>query len=419
MRILLWLIFFGILLASECFGQSGRKKPQITDPETKTVSGNTQKPTYNIYLENSGSMNGYVNSQAEFKETVGNFLTDIEINGLADSIKLNYINSRVIPIHSNIPDFINNLNPSSFSNAGGHITTTNISTMVKAILNRSNENSVNLFISDCVFSPEKKITAQQYLVNQQLEIKRNFAAKLDNYKFTTLVLQLSSEFEGAYFNCLNQTTQIKAKRPYYIWILGNHRNLMALFEKVKKENIKGGGIQNFYGAYNVDNVFDYGILISPKLGYYNRDKANPKNKIVDAEKEDKGIHKEKFQFSVGVNFKGSFLDENYILDAKNYVIPSNYSIEVVKNNISTLSYSHILKLTTNTLKTENVNIKLKNTLPGWIAEKNSDDDSKINQADQINRTFGLKNIVEGIFEAYKTKNNNKDTYFELNISVNQ
>ena len=89
MKIFVWLLFFGITLSSGSFGQSGRKKPQITEPEIKAVTGNNQKPTYNIYLENSGSMNGYVNSQAEFKETVGNFLTDIEINGLADSIKLN------------------------------------------------------------------------------------------------------------------------------------------------------------------------------------------------------------------------------------------------------------------------------------------------------------------------------------------
>ena len=419
MKILLWLFFFGIIFTTGCFGQSGRKKPQNTEPEIKAVSGNVQKPTYNIFLENSGSMNGYVNSQAEFKETVGNFLTDIEINGLADSIKLNYINSKVIPIHLDIPNFINNLNPTSFSSEGGHITTTNVSLMLKAILDRLNDNTVGIFISDCVFSPDKKINAQQYLVNQQLEIKRNFAAKLDNYKLTIIVLQLSSEFEGAYFNCQNQTTPIKAKRPYYIWIIGNHRNLTALFEKVKKENFKGGGVQNFYSAYTTENVFDYGILISPKLGYYNRDKVNPKNKIIDAEKEDKGIHKGKFQFSIGVNFKGSFLDENYILDAKNYLIPANYSIEVVKNNISTLSYSHILKLSTNTLKTETVNIKLRNILPGWIAEKNSDDDTKINQANQLTKTFGLKYLVEGIFEAYKSKNNNKDTYFEINISVNQ
>ena len=94
---------FLILFIYGCNGQSGKKRPLPIVPAIKLPAKTSAKPLYNIYVENSGSMNGFVQSQAEFKETVGNFLADLEINDLAKSINLNYINSTIIPIGSNIP----------------------------------------------------------------------------------------------------------------------------------------------------------------------------------------------------------------------------------------------------------------------------------------------------------------------------
>jgi len=419
MKKILWSVSFLILFMYGCNGQSGKKRPLPIMPVIKAKNETTTKPIYNIYLENSGSMNGYVEGVTEFEQAVYNFLVDIQNNNLSSALNLYYINSRIIPNRPDVEDFIAKLEPTTFAQRGGNLASTDISNIFKTILEKTNERCVSVFISDCVFSPGPGQDAKEYLINQGIGIKRNFASKLDLNNFTTVVLQLTSKFNGSYFNCLNQPTHIIAQRPYYIWLIGKHEFLINLFEKIKKENFKGEGVQNFYSAYNVENSFDYGILISPKLGSYNRDKKFPKNKIVDAEKADKGIHKGKFQFSIGINFKESFLDDSYILDAQNYIVPSNYSIEIVKNNISTLQYSHIVKLTTNYLKTESVSVKFKNKIPNWVIFKNSDNDININNSDQFNKTFGLKYLVEGVFDAYKTKNNDKNTYFEISISVNQ
>ena len=421
MKVKISLLLISLIFISGCNGQSGNKKRLTNGVATKPTEETLSKPIYNIYLENSGSMDGYVKGVTEFEQAVYNFLVDIQNNNLADKMNLYYINSKIILNKPDVADFIQKLEPASFKQKGGVIASTDISNMFKAILEETNNNCVSIFISDCVFSPGKVDSAQPYLVNQQIGIKRNFALKLDqSNSLTTVILQLSSKFSGDYYNCVNQTIPISAQRPFYIWLIGKHEYIVDIFEKVKKESFKGSGIQNFYCAYNSSKSFDYGILNSPKIGIYNRDKNSPKNKITDAAKSDKGPRKGDFQFSVGVNFKSSLIDDKYIMEADNYIKPSNYSIEVLKNNIAGTNYTHILKFTTKTLKTETISIQLRNNLPQWVNELNSDNDIHINTPEQLGKTFGIKYLVEGIYEAYKTKKiKEKDTFLEINISVNQ
>lgn len=57
---------------------------------SRNLSG--QKPIVNVYLENSGSMFGYVNGLTEFEESVYSYLSDICLSGI-DSLNLYYINN--------------------------------------------------------------------------------------------------------------------------------------------------------------------------------------------------------------------------------------------------------------------------------------------------------------------------------------
>ena len=415
MKLRISLLICSILSLSSCNGQSHKRVLQPSPTGTPSGKLVVPKPTYNIYLENSGSMNGYVQSQAEFKETVGNFLTDIEINDLAKSINLNYINSKILPIGLNIPSFINSLNPKSFINAGGKITSTDISKMLKSILDRTDDGCISIFISDCVFSPDKGVSAQEYLVNQQLEIKSNFAQKLNVLSYSTMILRLTARFVGTFFNCSNLTTQIDAQRPYYIWIIGKHEYIKELFEKVDLRNFKGGGVRNFYCLNNKKTTFSFAILNSPN---FERDKANIKYQITNAKNITAGLHMGEFQISFGINLKDALIDDEYILDCLNYTIPANYKIEVKLSPIPV--YTHIITMTTKNVKSQIINIKLKNELPHWVSLNNSINDTQIKMGEEMNKTFGIKNLIEGVFEAYLAKKKGKtdEPIFEIEISIN-
>ena len=75
------------------------------EPSTTTIA---EHPVVNVYLENSGSMNGYVdNGKTLFQQDVYNYLCDIHISGIASEINLHFINSQIINKGSVIEDFIN------------------------------------------------------------------------------------------------------------------------------------------------------------------------------------------------------------------------------------------------------------------------------------------------------------------------
>ncbi len=409
-----------LLILNSCSNCNRPKRHPVSSGNPAIIPVTTvSKPVYNIYLENSGSMDGYVSGITEFEQAIYNFLVDITNNELADSINLFYINSIIIPNKPEIADFIENLEPETFRKRGGNRSTSNMSNMFRTILENTEENTVSVFISDCVFSPGGGIDAHEYLVNQQIAIKNDFAQKLNQTSLTTVLLQLNSQFKGYYYNRLNQSVLITGTRPYYIWLFGKHEFIADLLGKINLDSFKGGGVKNFYCIYNGEKYFDHGILMSPKLGTFERDKNNPKTRLLKAKKADKGIHEGKFQFSVGVNYQRSLLNEDFIMDPSNYKVMDNYELEIIKCNIEGINYSHILKLTTNSLKTGTVTIRFFNSVPEWIKEINSEDDQIITVPGETEKTFGFRYLVEGIYEAYKLRNNNNDNLYEINISVNQ
>ena len=83
----------------------------VLNTPIKPVDNEVIKPqAVNVYIENSGSMDGYVKGVTEFEQAVYNYLTDIKISQFSDSLNLFYINSDIIPQGSDISDFIKNLN---------------------------------------------------------------------------------------------------------------------------------------------------------------------------------------------------------------------------------------------------------------------------------------------------------------------
>ncbi|MDR1023227.1 MAG: hypothetical protein LBL94_08165 [Prevotellaceae bacterium] len=94
-----------VLLLCSCGGQSGRKHGEQSSPQsdaaTATVpvaAATLPKPTVNVYMENSGSMDGYVKGVTMFEQAVYSYLSDIKISDFTNTLNLFYINSKIIPL---------------------------------------------------------------------------------------------------------------------------------------------------------------------------------------------------------------------------------------------------------------------------------------------------------------------------------
>ena len=85
------------IIMNSCSGGKGGNRGQTltnsnSNPQVTTAvnSGTiSQHPVINVYLENSGSMNGYVdNGKTMFQQDVYNFLSDVNISQIPSEMNL-------------------------------------------------------------------------------------------------------------------------------------------------------------------------------------------------------------------------------------------------------------------------------------------------------------------------------------------
>lgn len=123
-------------------------------------------PKIKVFVENSGSMDGYVKGATDFENAVYSYLSDVQhadlgtrIDSLATKniLVLNYINSEVLQQKPDIREFIEALEPADFKMKGGKRGTSDMSIfLIQLYLKQTMMKS--LFLSQIAFSlPGKKI----------------------------------------------------------------------------------------------------------------------------------------------------------------------------------------------------------------------------------------------------------------------
>lgn len=361
-----------------------------------------------LFIENSGSMDGYIDGSPDFKNALHSYMSDIQLSGIAANISLNFINSQIINKGSDITKFFTGLNSSAaFRNGGGVRKSTDISVVVQKVLENCNANDVAIIVSDFIFSPGKGKDAAQYLVQQQITLKSIFADYLHKCPQTgVMFLQLNSKFSGTYYNREDAKTQLKnVERPFYMLIVGNKNALKSLREKVPETDIKGSGVKNYFITENNFPTPDYAIQHGS--GNFERSRTNTKHAISNAKKGRDG----NLTFNLSVDFTKSLLDENYLLSADNYQLSDKqFSLSVEKNG-----GKFVLKFSSSVVKKTTLSVKLLKKIPKWIDVFDDEEGLDINAAP--NKTYGLKTIIGGIAEAFTFKS---DSYYtELKIDINK
>lgn len=399
----------------------GLTAKDIWQPETNTIQ---ETFNINVYLENSASMDGYVKGVTEFETAIYNLLGDIKISGICDSLNLNYINSKPIPFPPDVQDFIEKLEPSTFQRRGGNRSVSDLKNILSTVLKTVNNKNAAVLISDFVFSPGRNANAQNFLNNQGVGIKIDFAEKLKEFDLSAVVIQLQSNFDGLYYQekLGGVSIPFKGKRPYYVWIFGSTQQISSILNKKVLDNIKGG-YSNRLVLQSIKGISEpnYKILYSPKIGSFSAKQLN--NKIIsDASASKDNQNKGLFGFNVAVDFSKSLQDASYFLDTNNYTLSNKkYQLKVVtitdKNDASLSGFTHLLKLQTSELRDEVLKIEIVGKTPSWVFNSTSIDDSNIlNDSSEQQKTFGLQYLIEGVSDAFYPKSNS-NTINSISITI--
>lgn len=419
-----FVMMTGLLLCS-C---GGRPQPPLYESthEIKAESPDNAEPLkltlpkcdVNVYVENSTSMDGYVKGVSEFEQSIYSYISDIKLADFCSSLNLNYINSKILRQPDDVMDFIAKLEPTTFKSKGGDRSTTDISDLFQKIMAEQGKDDIAILISDFVFSPGRR-DASEYLTNQQVGIKTQFATKLkEDPDYAAVLYRLVSKFDGKYYNKFDHPTQIKADRPFFIWLLGNKNQLQRLTSEIKTENMKGHGVDHTFCISKMTAATPYGILTMPRIGTFKMDSANVKNSILNAKVDKKAVGS-KFVVSFGVDYSGFLLEDSYLTDPANYEVNNKaYTVEINRNPDSSSSYTHIVKLMLDSshpiISRGNIKVSLLKKSAPWAEDYTDYEGEDINADGAMEKTFGLKTLIDGVYDAYKADK----TYASFTININ-
>lgn len=407
-------LFFCIFVTVGCKshrGETNRNKNR--DTATAYISAVEYNPIINVYIENSGSMDGYVKGQTEFEHIVYNYLVDLKQIRIAKELNLNYINSQILPQQDDINDFIEKLEPSSFKAKGGNRGSSDIALMIKDILEEMNDSVVSIFISDCIFSPGKGKNAEEYLTNQEIGIKNYIGDYIYAHpQFAVVGYRCMSQFEGYCYDKNNSGKFYKGPRPFYIWLFGGQGALNRIRIEMQKSKRPLKGVENEFTVFaGGADMPDSSYAIKIKSGNFDLDKSDPKHSLKNL-KADKGG---RIRFSVEVNYAPLILSDEYLCNTGIYELSDpKFELVSVERINEYKKYSHVLTFETDHVHPSALDVVLKTGVPTWPVQYNDDEGNEISE-NNADKTYGIKYMTNGIASAIIRE----DYFTRMTININK
>lgn len=383
--------------------------------EGRAANSDSIKININVFIENSASMDGYVNGVTEFENYIYSMLGEFKSNKFCDTLNLNYINNKIINIakdanNESIENFITTLESAKFKREGGDRSVSDLKSVIKNILNQVDDKNVSILISDFIFSSNGHDSDVTSLERQGIGIKNDFADKLNKTDLGVIILQLESNFNGIYYDKNNVQIKINQKRPFYIWIVGALKNITNVVNQ-NLINLNNKDYKNVFvlQSINKTTIPNYKIIKNNKNGNFKL-RENAKGPITDAEVSTRGKDKGKFGFELAVDLGKNIQSKKFYLNNSIYGINRNYNLIARINSDGSSpqlkDFTHVLQIQTTKLQNESLVVNILQEIPNWISNISTNDDTKINLIDK-NKTYGFKYLVSGVFNAFDAKSKSK------------
>ena len=358
------------------------ESPMANDPSLSNV-------TLKVYLENSGSMDGYMCPGSELKDAVYDYLG--KLTPEFGETELYYINSQIISRPNDLKNFIATLTPQSFKNAGGDRSDTDMGDLIEKVVGESSDSSVTIFISDCILALNHA-SPSDYFVSKEIAITNSIRKAMKESNLSVEVVQLKSKFKGTYYYGDGRKAKLNGEqRPYYMWIIGNNEMLAEMKKKAPIEEIKHG-VENWVSFSKQQKI---PFEITNKYG-------TPPIKL----HETKGV----YEISVTADMASILKPQESLLNADNYSTSKAISISSTdrKEDKIVLSVSINENVTS---KEGTIKCIDANKLPGWVEAANNDSCDDIMTA--LDQTTGIKYLIGGVADAYK----NVETLGEITFKI--
>lgn len=429
------LVLLGLMLIQAGCARQGRgtndkpDEPVVTEntEQVEVVSATEVEQVaskINVFIENSASMDGYIKG---FKPAIKNLVVDLKGNY---KIGLNYVNMNIInrPLEKNQDpiDIVTKMLGADFANGCKNKAdrkTTKLNDIIKLVLGQTNDSTVSILVSDCIYSikdNDKKTSNEDKLEDLKVETKNQF--KNSSIKdLSVLFIRLESRFNGSYYDYNDAPISLKdCDRPYYMCVIGTDKNLRKFMDIISIEELAGYSCHYYMSGKDFSNTF-YTIVSKP---------FNKGRYVVDDFSTIRLKNPNDLQFAIAINLDGFPMSKEEKMDLANYVIDGNFNkVDLVPidsniekmlspneiNNIKSNGCTHLLVVSSNGFPSD-FTIKVKPTIPEWVNELSSIDDTGISNdnKEELRKTFGISYFINGAAAAYE-----RDSYFTMSIKIKQ
>lgn len=408
-------------------------QPEVTVFDTSVIEQSQKKEAnvkyVNFYIENSGSMNAYVNQSSDYQYAIQRLVTLLKNEYGEDCIQFNFITDNIYPVDRRdnenlVRDFVprvlasNTFKDSKYGTPQAKANS-EINKIVETVLGNTNDETISILVSDLIFSINNPNGVVRTQLNSCLVTTQDtFLTKLKNgFNLSTLLIRLTSNYSGRYWEYSHPTSSpinLNCSRPYFMCILGNDANIDDFMAKISISEMPGYANELFLSARDYSDT-PYSILTATgNEGRFRKDKKENGmcHTIINAAKQP---HSSSFAFSIGVDMSTLPMTAAEKLDVNNYeVIGAQYRIVSVieksdlnhvsptdQKDIDNFRLSHFIKVETDYTPVGAVEIRVKKMLPSWVHDYTSIDDRQIqNDGEEQQRTFGLEFFVKGIQDAF-------------------
>lgn len=414
--------------------------PQIMDTDDDIVekdSSIVQNVSFNVIIDNSASLAGYLSGSTEFKDNTSKLLSFLD-KLQNTSFETNSYKATSIYYASGSSFVKEKLNSSAFRDkmrngiaTGGESMID--STLEKIIDEHAGNDKIAILLTDGIFDdrsadPANKISIMQGKISSVF----NKAVKKG---LSTVVYQFMSKFNGSYFTADQNVVQINGIRPYFVWVIGGNSALERFVraleseENFKPENkaycgLKLSSIHTEVLGFTKFNIATYDTTDGTKVIEFN----------------DTPTHTTPASFVLGLDFrKLPYIFQNdAILNPRlkfdtlyvkfkglppKFISKDKYASEIDPNDKSALTRcSHFIEIEFsevifNTNEKDGLSyfsLLIKNKKPDWITNASASYDWDAGGLG-MSKTFGLDKFIDGVYDAYKDKDDILELKFYLKL----
>lgn len=381
--LLIALLFGGIIASFFIGGDDGKYVVSFNAVEPVTM----YKPSkVKLYVENSGSMDGYMFDGSELKDAVYSYVSGLSTH--SDTTELYFVNTDIWRINASLHDVVYSMSPKVFHDAPGNKANTDIADIFQMVLSQIEQNSVSVLVTDAILDMPAGST--QFFYTKQTQIKSIFENYLKaNPDFAVEIYRMSSHFNGKYYYTGGSVVLNNQERPYYMFVLGDKQALSAANGIVTKSQIQHG-VEDYY-AYSSYTQVPFTVLNKKKKGKDGYFEVRLQQKAVPV------IAKVDLQYTLH--------DEELLMEPALYTVAfgdDSIKIKTIKELPKEPEYTHAFTLTLPENADEgSVNLYFcPPPYPLWLDDAN-DDLSDVSVATTM-KTTGIKYIVEGISDAFSS-----------------